>query len=205
MVSPLERSGHVVESRVKRGDQGRMAVLHGIRQRLAFDHRAELADVRHLRFVELENESAALRVNDDQAFQLQPQECLAHRCLAHAQHARDRGFRDRLTELQRPSDDRIADAVYRKIGKRLGAFDAVGEVHVDVHCPRLGPGTLGSDPKMQSALQGGVQELMVGPTSNLVGDHQGIRATRPAFPGIELQGSRWGCSMVPWVPRSAET
>jgi TRAP-type C4-dicarboxylate transport system substrate-binding protein len=66
-------------------------------------------------------------------------------------------------------------------------------------------GTLGSDPKMQSALQGGVQELMVGPTSNLVGDHQGIRATRPAFPGIELQGSRWGCSMVPWVPRSAET
>ena len=30
-------------------------------------------------------------------------------------------------------------------------------------------GTLGSDPKMQSALQGGVQELMVGPTSNLVG------------------------------------
>jgi tripartite ATP-independent transporter DctP family solute receptor len=32
-----------------------------------------------------------------------------------------------------------------------------------------GSGKLGSDPQMQSALQGGVQELMVGPTANVVG------------------------------------
>ena len=33
----------------------------------------------------------------------------------------------------------------------------------------FGSGTLGTDPRMQSALQGGIQELMVGPTSNLAG------------------------------------
>lgn len=32
-----------------------------------------------------------------------------------------------------------------------------------------GSGKLGTDPQMQSSLQGGVQELMVGPTSNLAG------------------------------------
>ncbi|WP_172125434.1 TRAP transporter substrate-binding protein [Devosia sp. 919] len=38
-----------------------------------------------------------------------------------------------------------------------------------IEIQKFGNGTLGNEPQMQSSLQGGIMEMMVGPTSNLVG------------------------------------
>jgi tripartite ATP-independent transporter DctP family solute receptor len=38
-----------------------------------------------------------------------------------------------------------------------------------IEIQKFGNGTLGNEPQMQSSLQGGIMEIMVGPTSNLVG------------------------------------
>lgn len=39
-----------------------------------------------------------------------------------------------------------------------------------INISKFGNGTLGNEPQLQSSLQGGIVELMVGPTSNLVGN-----------------------------------
>src|SRR5690606_7667883 len=38
-----------------------------------------------------------------------------------------------------------------------------------IELQKFGNGTLGNEPQMQSSVQGGIMEIMVGPTSNLVG------------------------------------
>ena len=62
------------------------------------------------------------------------------------------------------SDDNSQGLGAKRVAE-LAKAKTAGRVNISTY----GSGKLGTDPQMQSALQGGVQELMVGPTSNLVG------------------------------------
>ena len=62
------------------------------------------------------------------------------------------------------SDDNSQGLGAKRVAELVKAKTA-GRVNIATY----GSGKLGTDPQMQSALQGGVTEMMVGPTSNLVG------------------------------------
>ena len=76
--------------------------------------------------------------------------------LAMAQNPIKFGFGSSDTHPQGMGAKRFAELVAAKTGGRL-------------QITTYGSGKLGSDPAMQSATQGGTIEMMVGPTSNLVG------------------------------------
>jgi tripartite ATP-independent transporter DctP family solute receptor len=76
--------------------------------------------------------------------------------LAMAQSPIKFGFGSSDTHPQGMGAKRFAELVNSKTGSRL-------------QISTYGSGKLGSDPAMQSATQGGTIEMMVGPTSNLVG------------------------------------
>ena len=63
-----------------------------------------------------------------------------------------------------PTDDHPVGQASKRFAELVQSKSA-GRIVVTVY----GSGKLGNEPQMQSSLQGGILDLMVGPTSNLVG------------------------------------